>query len=90
MKKTNNVVEQLPIRPMPKFPELKSKMGRLNIRQIDLARATLLDATGISLRMSGKYPWRLGEVYKVMELIGEPLERIPFFFPEDVVAAKAK
>ena len=49
MKKTNNVVEQLPIRPMPKFPELKSKMGRLNIRQIDLARATLLDATGISL-----------------------------------------
>lgn len=90
MKKTNNVVEQLPIRPMPKFPELKSKMGRLNIRQIDLARATLLDATGISLRMSGKYPWRLGEVYKVMELIGEPLEKIPFFFPEDVVSAKAK
>ena len=40
--------------------------------------------------MSGKYPWRLGEVYKVMELIGEPLGKIPFFFPEDVVVAKAK
>lgn len=82
--------EPLPMRPMPKFPGLKSKMGELNIRQIDIARAILIDATGVSLRMSGKYPWRLCEVYRIMELIGEPLEKVPLYFPEDVVLGKEK
>lgn len=88
MKNDGKGTQNLPMRPTPVHKELSRELRTLDIRQIDVARATLLDPAGVSLRLSGKLPWRLREVYIIMDMIGQPLEKIPFYFPESVVLGR--
>lgn len=35
----------------------------------------------VSMRMMGQRPWDQDEMYKVMDMLGQPYENIPYIFP---------
>ena len=41
-------------------------------------------------RLSGRTPWKIREIYQVMDIIKEPYERIPVVFPPDGVEYKQR
>lgn len=41
-------------------------------------------------RFTGRVPWKIREIYQVMDIIKEPYERIPVVFPPDGVEYKQR
>lgn len=62
----------------------KALRGALVAADIDeeyLARKLLRGVCYISQRMMGKKPWALDECYAILDLIGQPPEALPHYFP---------
>lgn len=66
----------------------KHRRLRLLIRgsgmsQQDVARYLGITAQAIGCKLSGKIPWKLWEVYKICNLLDQPLTSVPDLFPAD-------
>lgn len=74
------------------FRKLRGKLKEMDIDQAYLSEKLSLSEVTISLRMTGKRDWLLSEIYAVMDLIQEPYEKIPEYFPKNggVTAARKK
>ena len=64
-----------------KYAKLRGALKSHGIEQIDVAEALERSVCYVSHRYTGREPWKQDEMYKMMELINEPFERIHEFFP---------
>jgi hypothetical protein len=67
------------------FRKLRGKLKEMDIDQAYLGKQLGLTRVCISNRMTGKVAWCLNEMYALMELIQEPVERLHEYFPKDGV-----
>lgn len=72
-----------------KYAKLRGALKSLGIEQIDVAEALGRSTCYVSHRYTGREPWKQDEMYKMMELINEPVERIHEFFPPDGIEKKS-
>lgn len=63
------------------FRKLRGKLRELDIDQSYMADQLDLCQAAVSHRMTSRTPWRLNEMYIVMDLIGEPYDRLHIYFP---------
>lgn len=69
---------------MPRpYAALRAKMVERGIDQIYLAKITGLSQCRMSQRFTAKSPWKLDEMYKVMDFLNLPYEDMSFYFPKD-------
>jgi transcriptional regulator with XRE-family HTH domain len=55
-------------------------MAELKIRQDELAEMLGMSRSALSRRMTGRAPWTLPEMLKLLDLIGQPEETLDDFF----------
>ena len=65
------------------FKELRDAMHRCELTNEALAREIGCGTATISVKLNAHYPWTSEEMWKIMELIGEPDHRLHQFFPRD-------
>ena len=66
------------------YAKLRGKLKELEIRQEQLAQMIGLDnQASISHRLTGKLPWRINEMYEIMDIIMEPYDQLHLYFPKD-------
>jgi hypothetical protein len=65
------------------FRTLRRKMDDMDIDQGYLAERLNLSVTSLSYRMTGKQPWKLNEMYIIMDLIHEPYDKLHGYFPKN-------
>lgn len=68
---------------MRKYASLRAKMQKLNMDQEYLGRQMNMNAMSISNRFTGKTPWKMDEMYAVLDIIGEPDEKLSEYFPRN-------
>ncbi len=63
------------------FYKLRFALGEADINQMYLSK--MLDrSTGyISARMTGKESWTIEDAYKILKILGEPVESLTEYFP---------
>lgn len=76
---------------MKKYVLLKNALKRKGLKPYSY----LSEVSGISLRaleakMQGVSPWKHPEMYLMLELIGQPDERLSMFFPKSDYVGKRK
>lgn len=64
------------------FRKLRGKFKEMDIDQKYLAKFFDISQASISHRMTNQCSWQLDEMYAVMDLIGEPHERLHQYFPK--------
>ena len=64
-----------------RYAKLRGALKSHGIEQIDVAKALERSVCYVSHRYTGREPWKQDEMYQLMEIIGEPYERIYEFFP---------
>lgn len=69
---------------------LAGRLRQLGLQQIDLGRELGLCPTAVSHRFTGRTPWTIEEMYKVLDLIGADPEELHVYFPRDGLAPDAK
>lgn len=60
---------------------LSGRLRQLGLKQSDLGYALGLGATAVSHRMTGRTPWGIDEMYKVLELCQASPEELHIYFP---------
>lgn len=73
-----------------KYPFLSGRLRQLGLRQGDVARELDLSDVAISHRLLGKTPWKIGEMYKVLEICRAQPDELHVYFPPPPRAAKQK
>ncbi|MEY8381944.1 hypothetical protein AALG83_02080 [Christensenellaceae bacterium 44-20] len=74
---------------MKRYPYLKERLSQLDIQRRDLGKHLERSDGYITSRMQGKGDWTITEMYKIMELIGEPEEYLHLVFPKNRKTAKS-
>jgi len=66
------------------YRKLRGALIEKEIDQVYLAKKLGLNQpVSISKRMTGKVPWRINEMYAILDLLGVPYEMLPVYFPKD-------
>lgn len=65
------------------FKKLRAKLAEFDIDQAYLSKKLGISQQCVSNRFTGKYPWRLNEMYAIIDLIQEPYELLSEYFPKD-------
>lgn len=73
---------------MRRYPYLQERLAHLDIQRSDLGKHLSRSDGYITSRMQGKGEWTLGEMYQIMELIGEADEYLHLVFPKNRKSAK--
>lgn len=60
---------------------LSGRLRQLGLKQSDLGYALGIGATAVSHRMTGRTPWGIEEMYKVLELCQAQPEELHIYFP---------
>lgn len=68
---------------MPLYRKLRGALAEQGKHLYDMADYLNYKPMSISLRMTGKTPWRMDEAYRVMDFLSLPRERIFDYFPPD-------
>lgn len=68
---------------MRKYASLRAKMQKLNMDQEYIGRQMHMNVMSISNRFTGKTPWKMDEMYAVLDIIGEPDEKLSEYFPRN-------
>ena len=74
---------------MKRYPYLNELLSQLDIQRSDLGKHLGRSDGYITSRMQGKGDWTITEMYKIMELIGEPEEYLHLVFPKNRKTAKS-
>lgn len=69
------------------YRKLRGKLRELDIDQRYLGIKLDMCVGSVSARMTGATPWRLDEMYHVMDIINEPYDRLHEFFPRGGLCA---
>lgn len=64
-----------------RYTELRAAMRARNVSSNDLAQYLELDPASISLRMTGKRPWKQDEMYAVLDRLGVDHSKLSAYFP---------
>lgn len=72
-----------------RYIELRNAFRGAGITQGEVARELCISETSMCFRMSGRYPFTLTEVYKILDMLNRPYSDLPKLFPKDGVAAIA-
>jgi len=69
---------------MAAYSKLRGLLAERDINTEHLAKLIgLRTAASISQRMSGKTPWRMDEMYTILDLCGIPHDQLHIYFPKD-------
>ena len=60
---------------------LSTRLNQLGIRQKDLARILDLTPASISHRFTGRVPWTIDEMYRILEICRAVPEDLHIYFP---------
>lgn len=66
---------------------LSGKLRQLGIRQKDLAVNLGISKSQVSMRFNGWIPWKINEMYTIMDIIQAPPEELHIYFPPKGSAA---
>lgn len=69
------------------FRHLSGRLKQLGINQSDLAKKFGLSQASISHRFSGKVPWTLDEMYRLMDICQANYEELHIYFPRGGISA---
>ena len=62
------------------YQRLKMKIKSVYKTQSRMAEAIGISRPTLNLKLSGKAEWRQYEMFKVLRLLGEPIDRIAMYF----------
>lgn len=65
------------------FSKLRGAMAEHGVDGKEIAKITGIESTAISLRMTAKRPWKLTEMYAIMDALQLPYEQLFLYFPKD-------
>lgn len=69
---------------MAAYSKLRGLLHERDITTEHLAKKLgLRNAASISHRMSGRTPWRMDEMYTILDLCGIPHDQLHIYFPKD-------
>lgn len=60
---------------------LRGRLRQLGYQNKDLAPVLGIGAASVSHRMTGRQPWSLDEMYKLLDLCGDTPENLHLYFP---------
>lgn len=63
------------------YQYLRQAMKEKGIEQSDLCYALDRSSTYITARIQGRMPWLQNEQYAIMDMLGEPYDRLHIVFP---------
>lgn len=66
-----------------KYRYLRGRLQQLGIDQKTLGRDFDLSQTSISHRFSGRTPWTMTEMYRMLDICGAKPEEMHLYFPRD-------
>ena len=66
---------------------LAGRLKQLGVRQAELGDMLGLCSTSISHRFTGRTPWSLDEMYKIMVICQAPPEQLHIYFPKGGISA---
>lgn len=66
-----------------KFRNLRGVLRDAGVDQCGLAAALDITQSGVSMRLSGRQPWKLDEMYAVLDMVKKGPEMLPILFPRD-------
>ena len=72
-----------------RYTELRNAFREAHITQGEIAKELGISEKSMCFRMSGRYPFTLTEVYKILDMRAKPYSDLPKLFPKDGVAANA-
>ena len=64
-----------------KYRLLRRLCSEKGIEGKDIAEEIGRTENYVSTRMTGNRPWDQDEMYKIMDMLGQPYENIPYIFP---------
>lgn len=62
------------------YQRLKVKIKSVYKTQSRMAEAIGISRSTLNLKLSGKAEWRQYEMFKVLRLLGEPIDRVAMYF----------
>lgn len=68
---------------LKRYGKLRGKMREKGINGKYLARKLDTTPQSVSLRMTGKSPWRMDEMYNILSMLGEPDSKLSEYFPRN-------
>jgi hypothetical protein len=68
---------------MPLYRKLRGAITERGVHIYDLAGHLGVEPMTVSQRMVGRTPWKLDEVYKVMDYLEIPKDQIYDYFPPE-------
>ena len=72
---------------MPKpFAKLRYAMEEADIERADIARLIGREAAYVNQRFRGEYPWKLDEIYAILDLLKVSPSLMAEYFPKEKVA----
>ena len=75
------------------FKQLKTELKAIGLEITSEALADLLGLESVNSlknKMCGSVPWKPAEMYRLMEIINQPLWKMPQYFPPHDVGAEIK
>lgn len=63
------------------YEHLTGRLQQMGIRQADLGNMLGLCSASVSHRFTGRTPWTIDEMYKVMDICQAPAEQLHIYFP---------
>jgi len=76
-------MEAMSVYPQPKrYPLLRGKMAEKGVDGIYMARKLGMgNSSAFSHRLTGRQPWKIDEMYTVMDILGIKYEQMHEYFP---------
>lgn len=66
---------------------LSGRLRQLDIRQSDLGEMLGIGAPAISHRMTGRTPWTINEMYRVLDICQDMPDKLHIYFPKGGTSA---
>ena len=66
---------------------LAGRLKQLGVRQAELGDMLGLCTASLSHRFTGRTPWSLDEMYKIMDICQAPPEQLHIYFPKGGISA---
>lgn len=63
------------------YKALRKAMAIHDMNSADLGMRLMLTQQSISNRMTGRCPWKIDEMYSIMDLFGLPHDQLHIYFP---------